>query len=92
MIPVFELAPEMHDNGPLRYAGKVADTILEIYPFTGEADADATTRLPRGTAWKNWTNREGACPRFISPGTGRLSVRVWFAGLSCPRSGASENV
>ena len=41
-----ELAEERHGSGPLHYAGKIGDAVLEIYPLADEgAAADTTTRL-----------------------------------------------
>jgi hypothetical protein len=37
---------ERHGNGPVHYAGRVGDAVLEIYPLPeGDTPADATTRL-----------------------------------------------
>ena len=37
---------ERHGEGPLHYTARVGDTILELYPLSGEAgSADTTTRL-----------------------------------------------
>ena len=40
-----ELAEERHGNGPVHYAGKVGDAVLEIYPLPEGGNADTTTRL-----------------------------------------------
>jgi hypothetical protein len=41
-----ELAEEKHGSGPVHYAGKVGDAVLEVYPLTEDGDtADTTTRL-----------------------------------------------
>ena len=37
-------AEEKHGNGPVHYAGKVGDTVVEIYPLP-QGTPDATTRL-----------------------------------------------
>ena len=41
-----ELTEEQHGKGPVHYAGRVGDAVLEIYPLPGDdVPADATTRL-----------------------------------------------
>ena len=41
-----EMAEEKHGNGPVHYAGKVGDVVLEVYPLPdGGEVADTTTRL-----------------------------------------------
>jgi len=41
-----ELVEEKHGDGPVHYAGKVGDAVLEVYPLPDGSDtADATTRL-----------------------------------------------
>lgn len=40
-----EFAEERHGTGPLHYAGKLGDLILEIYPLPEGASADHSTRL-----------------------------------------------
>ena len=41
-----ELAEEQHGKGPVHYAGRVGDVVLEVYPLPeGDAPGDATTRL-----------------------------------------------
>jgi catechol 2,3-dioxygenase-like lactoylglutathione lyase family enzyme len=41
-----ELVEEKHREGPVHYAGKIGDAVLEIYPLVDEGGtADATTRL-----------------------------------------------
>jgi lactoylglutathione lyase len=41
-----ELAEEQHGKGPVHYAGRVGDMVLEIYPLPeDQATADASTRL-----------------------------------------------
>lgn len=41
-----ELVEEQHADGPVHYAGKIGDAVLEIYPLPDEGGAaDATTRL-----------------------------------------------
>jgi lactoylglutathione lyase len=40
-----ELNEEKHGTGPVHYAGKVGDTVLEIYPLPPGSTSDATTRL-----------------------------------------------
>ncbi len=40
------LSEERHGQGPAHYAGRVGDTVFEIYPLPdGAGPADATTRL-----------------------------------------------
>jgi hypothetical protein len=40
------LAEERHGSGPVHYAGRVGDAVLEIYTLPGDGSAaDATTRL-----------------------------------------------
>jgi predicted enzyme related to lactoylglutathione lyase len=41
-----KLTDEKHGDGPLHYAGKVGDTVLEVYPLLdADSAADSTTRL-----------------------------------------------
>lgn len=41
-----DLAEERHGTGPVHYAGRVGDAVLEIYPLPDDTTpADATTRL-----------------------------------------------
>jgi lactoylglutathione lyase len=40
-----ELAEERHGSGPVHYAGKVGEVVLEVYPLPAGATADTTTRL-----------------------------------------------
>jgi predicted enzyme related to lactoylglutathione lyase len=41
-----ELAEEQHDRGPVHYAGRMGDVVLEVYPLPADGTpADATTRL-----------------------------------------------
>jgi hypothetical protein len=41
-----ELAEEKHGSGPAHYAGRVGETVLEVYPLRqGDGPADTTTRL-----------------------------------------------
>lgn len=41
-----ELSQDRHGNGPAHYAGRVGETVLEVYPLAEDAGAvDATTRL-----------------------------------------------
>jgi catechol 2,3-dioxygenase-like lactoylglutathione lyase family enzyme len=38
-------SPERHGAGPAHLAARVGETVLELYPLSGDAPADATTRL-----------------------------------------------
>jgi lactoylglutathione lyase len=40
-----DLVEEKHGDGPVHYAGKVGDVVLEVYPLPDGGTADATTRL-----------------------------------------------
>ena len=41
-----ELTREKHGEGPLHFAGRIGDSILELYPLSTEpSPPDATTRL-----------------------------------------------
>jgi lactoylglutathione lyase len=41
-----EMAEERHGSGPVHFAGRVGDVLLEIYPLPGQAGTvEATTRL-----------------------------------------------
>jgi catechol 2,3-dioxygenase-like lactoylglutathione lyase family enzyme len=41
-----ELSAEKHGEGPLHYAGRVGETVLELYPPAGESGTvDSATRL-----------------------------------------------
>jgi hypothetical protein len=41
-----ELSEEQHGQGPVHYAGRVGDLVLEIYPLPeNDSPADTTTRL-----------------------------------------------
>ena len=41
-----EFAEERHGSGPLHFAGRIGEAILELYPFEGEgAIVDSTLRL-----------------------------------------------
>lgn len=40
-----ELVEEQHGKGPVHFAGRVGDVVLEIYPLPGDTSADASTRL-----------------------------------------------
>jgi lactoylglutathione lyase len=41
-----ELTEEQHSKGPVHFAGRVGDVVLEIYPLPeGNTPADSTTRL-----------------------------------------------
>ena len=39
-----DLTEEQHGSGPVHFAGKLAETVLEIYPLQ-DGEADSTTRL-----------------------------------------------
>jgi lactoylglutathione lyase len=44
-----DFAEERHSSGPLHFAGKVGDTVLELYPLADEgAIVDGTLRLGFG--------------------------------------------
>jgi len=44
-----ELTDEKHGNGPLHFAGKVGDVVIEIYPLLDDsAQVDSSTRLGFG--------------------------------------------
>src|SRR5262249_3032512 len=45
-----EFTEEQHGNGPVHYAGKVGDVVIEIYPLPAGSMPDATTRLGFGVA------------------------------------------
>lgn len=36
---------ERHGSGPLHYAGRAGDVVVEVYPLPGDSAADASTRL-----------------------------------------------
>ena len=40
-----EFAAKRHGDGPLHYAGRVGETVLEIYPLAGRLAPDAAIRL-----------------------------------------------
>src|SRR5205814_1598630 len=40
-----ELAEEQHGKGPLHYAGRLDETVFELYPTTDAETVDCTTRL-----------------------------------------------
>lgn len=41
-----DFAEEQHGRGPVHFAGRVGDVVLEVYPLSKrDASADATTRL-----------------------------------------------
>jgi lactoylglutathione lyase len=40
-----DLSEERHGKGPRHFAGRVGETVLEVYPLTEEIAADASTRL-----------------------------------------------
>jgi lactoylglutathione lyase len=40
-----ELVEEKHGQGPIHYAGRLGDVVLEVYPLPEAHSADATTRL-----------------------------------------------
>jgi lactoylglutathione lyase len=40
-----ELSEERHGKGPLHYAGRMGDAVLEVYPLAEEIAPDAASRL-----------------------------------------------
>jgi predicted enzyme related to lactoylglutathione lyase len=40
-----ELSEERHGGGPVHYAGRVGEVVLEVYPLPAGATADSTTRV-----------------------------------------------
>jgi lactoylglutathione lyase len=40
-----EFVEEQHRKGPIHYAGKLGETVFELYPATGDDSVDAEVRL-----------------------------------------------
>jgi hypothetical protein len=40
-----DLRQEQHGTGPVHYAGQVGDTVLELYPLSGDGRGDDQTRI-----------------------------------------------
>lgn len=71
-----ELAEEQHGKGPVHFAGKIGDAVLEVYPLPeGSSSADATTRL--GFVIDNLAEVVGALKLFNTPIVTEPQVTEW---------------